>query len=142
MKQIRAKLFGICLKHLSFLVFGALAALTLAFAQSPTVLNRTNWPKDYGGPYEVYYQAVPTALTALDTRDVRLLGVCVSNSTAGALTFTIQTKDASPLPLPFTGSIAANSAVCNNTPFGLLSKGGFSVQASGAGLYYQVVWTH
>lgn len=129
------------MKSIKLLVCFALLAM-IVFAASPTVLTRTHWPTAYGGPYDVYYQAVPTSLTALDTRDVRLLGVCVYNSTSGALTFTIQTKDASPLALPLTGSIAANTTVCNNTPWGLLSTGGFSVQASGSGLLYQVTWTH
>ena len=140
MKRFLGEMFSLSKKHFLFLLFGM--ALFPLLAQSPTVINRTHWPSSYGGPYEVYWQAVPTSLTALDTRDSHLLGYCVSNSTSGALTFTIQSKDASPLPLPLTGSIAANTAVCNNSPFGLLTKGGFSVQASGAGLYYQAVWTH
>jgi hypothetical protein len=140
MKRIVAELLFISRKHFVLLMFLALGLPLLA--QSPTVITRMDWARAYGGPYEVYYQAVPTSLTDVDTRDAHLLGYCVSNSTTGALTFTIQTKDASPLPLPLTGSITANTAVCNNTPFGLLSKGGFSVQAGGAGLYYQAVWTH
>ena len=135
MKQIQSRLFP----------FFTLAALALTFAPPHLLaqtVTRLDFPKSYGGPYEVAYQAVPTSLTAPDTRDVHLLGYCVLNSTGSAVTFTIQTKDATPLPLPLSGSIAANSSACNNTPFGLLSKGGFSVQASAAGLYYQAVWTH
>ena len=112
------------------------------FAASPAILTRMDWPRAYGGPYEIYYQAVPTTLTDVDTRDSRLIGLCVTNTTAGALTFTIQTKDGTPLALPYSGSLAANSSSCNNLPFGVLSKGGFSVQAGGAGLLYGVVWTH
>lgn len=124
----------------------------LLTAQTPTVLSRNNkWPPQgsafsFGGPFEIYYQAVPTSLTAISTHDAHLIGYCVSNSSGGALTFTIQTADASPLPLPITGSIpalgSAGSSVCFNAPFGLLSKGGFSIQASGSGLYYQLVWTN
>lgn len=114
---------------------------------SPTVITRTGWLYTnqhyaYGGPYEIAYQAVPTSLTDVDTKDSRLLGICILNTTAGALTFTIQTKDGSPLLLPLGGSIAANAFSSVSIPFGLLSKGGFSVQASGAGLLYSVVWTH
>lgn len=114
---------------------------------SPTVITRLGWLGTeqnyaYGGPFEIYYQAVPTALTDVDTRDSRLLGYSIANTTAGALTFTIQTKDASPLALPLGGSIAANSSAFVSIPFGMLSKGGFSVQASGGGLLYSVVWTH
>ena len=119
-----------------------LCALLLSLPLGAQTITRSSWPTNYGGPYEIYYQAVPTSLTGFETRDVHLLGYCVFNSTASALTFTIQSKDTSPLPLPLNGSIAANTAACNNSPFGLLSKGGFSVQASGTGLYYQMVWTH
>lgn len=132
------------------IVLAGLGAVAIA---QVTVLNRTaNWPPysgasySLGGPYEVAYQAVPTSLTAIDTRSSHFIGYCVSNSSGGALTFTIQTKDGSPLPLPITGSIPAlgspGSSVCFNAPFGLLSTGGFSVQASGAGLYWAAAWTH
>jgi hypothetical protein len=125
----------------SVLKLGLLALSTaLLFGQSSS--TRFDWPAAYGGPYEIPWQAVPTTLTALDTRDVHLIGYCVSNNTGASLVFTIQTKDGSPLPLPLSGTVAANTAVCNNSPFGLLAKGGFSVQAGGTGLYYQVVWTH
>jgi hypothetical protein len=139
MMQFAGKLLANSIKHLVVVLF--LLAVPL-MAQSPKVITRSGWSINYGGPYEIYYQAVPTALTDLDTRDSRLIGYCVYNNTAGPLTFTIQTKDASPVPLPLTGSLAVGTAACNNTPFGLLSKGGFSVQASGAGLYYGVIWTH
>jgi hypothetical protein len=132
MKHLRRHLFW------TFTLFAVVAL----WAQSPTIVNRVSSGKALGGPYEVYWQAVPTTLTALDTRDSRLQGYCVANSTAGALTFTIQTRDATPLPLPLSGSVAANSSTCLNIPFSVLSKGGFSVQASAAGLYYTVVWTH
>jgi hypothetical protein len=134
MKRFRLHLFV----GLAGLLLGGLTALP----QTPAVVNRFGSAKALGGPYEIYWQAVPTTLTALDTRDMRLQGYCVVNSTGSALTFTIQTRDSTPLPLPLSGSIAANSSTCLNIPFGLLSKGGVSVQASGAGLYHTVVWTH
>jgi hypothetical protein len=137
MKQICSLLF----RNLAIAAVVALLGLP-AVAQSPTVITRTNWATSYGGPYEIYYQAVPTSSTNLDSRDVHLLGYCVYNNTGGSLTFTIQSRDGSPLPLPVTGAIGAGSSACNNSPFGILVKGGFSVVASGSGLYYQVVWRH
>lgn len=129
------------MKHFSLKLFCLLLVVT-ALVSFAAPITRMRWPGAYGGPYEVAYQAVPTTLTDVDTQDVHLVGYCVYNSTAGSLNFTIQTKDGSPLALPYTGAIAANTSVCNNSPFGLLSKGGFSVLASGAGLFYGAVWTH
>ena len=127
--------------------FRAVALLLLGLgaplvAQSPTVVTRMDWSKAYGGPYEIYYQAVPTSSTTVDSRDSRLLGYCVFNNSGISISFTIQTGDNTPLPLPLTGALAAGTSACNNSPFGLLSKSGFSVQASATGLYYQAVWTH
>lgn len=125
----------------------------LLFAQTPAVNNRNGqWPPytgsgfSFGGPFEVAYQQTPTSLTALTSKDAHIIGYCVSNSTGGSITFTIQTRDASPLPLPLTGVIAAlgtaGSSACFNSPFGVLSKGGISVQASATGLYFNLVWTN
>lgn len=118
------------------------------FAASPTIINRNGqWPPQgnafgFGGPFEIRWQACPLSLTDVSTRDARLIGVTVSNTTAGALTFTFQTKDASPLALPLSGSIPANTAVNFSIASGLLSTGGMSVQASGAGLLYAVQFTN
>ena len=128
------------MKHLRLIPVALLFLAGIATAQ--TVVTRMDWPRAYGGAYEVYWQAVPTSLTAIDTKDSRLIGWCVSNTTGSGIVFTMQTKDASPLALPLNGTIAANTSTCNNTPFGLLSKGGFSVQAGGAGLLFGAVWTH
>lgn len=118
------------------------------FAASPTIINRNGqWPPQgnsfgFGGPMEIRYQAIPLTLTDVAAKDARIISVTVFNNTAGALTLTLQTKDASPLPLPLNGSIPANASVSFNIPTGLLSTGGFSVQSSGAGLYYSAVWTN
>jgi hypothetical protein len=106
------------------------------------IVNRQGWPDAYGGPYDVYWQAVPTSLTTIDAKTSHLIGLCVNNTTSGALTFTIQSGDSSPLALPLSGSIPANTQVCNNTPWGMLTNGGFAVQSSGTGLLYQVSWLH
>lgn len=116
---------------------------------SPTLLNRNGkWPPftmggaSFGGPWDFVYQAVPTALTDVSTVTSHIVGLVVYNPTGGALTFTIQTKDASPLALPLSGSIAAAGFSIVDIPFGLLCNGGFSVQGSGAGLLYSAVFTH
>jgi hypothetical protein len=122
----------------------------VAVAQAAiTVQNRTaNWPPQsgtsfaFGGPFDIFYQAVPTTLTALDTKDCHIIEVTVYNSTGSPITFTMQTGDASPLAMPLTGSVAANTSVSFNIPGGLLVKSGFSVQASGSGLNFHATWTH
>ena len=129
-----------------------LVAVALLIAGNPvaTSINRNaQWPPQgthfsYGGPFEVAWQAVPTSLTDLDSYvgNARLLGYCIYNPSGGAITFIIQTKDTSPLALPMSGSVAAGTSACFNAPFGLLSTGGVSVQAGGAGMYYSAVWTH
>lgn len=128
-----------------------IAAAGLLWAVNPvftTYSRDSTWPPQagssyrFGGPYEIYWQAVPTSLTDFDTKDSHIIGYCFYNSTGGNVTLTIQTKDASPLPLPVSGPIAAGVSVCSNAPFGLLSKGGWSVQAGGAGVYMSAVWTH
>jgi hypothetical protein len=106
------------------------------------IVTRSAWPQAYGGPYDVYYQAVPTTLTVVDAATSHLLGYCVSNTTGSAVTFTIETGDASPLTLPLTGSISANTQVCANLPWGLLTNGGFAVQAGSTGMLWQATWTH
>lgn len=122
------------------------AALTLQGA-SPTLINRTGKAVSpsgngmYGGPYEIYWQAVPTSLTDVATADAHILSYCFYNSTGGALTLTIQTKDGSPLPLPLSGSLGAGITACL-TLNGLLSKNGFSVQSSGGSMYYTVQFTN
>lgn len=124
----------------------ALWAASLPQCSGSTVtgcmVTRQGWPNAYGGPYDVYTQAVPTSLTTVDALTSRILGVCVENTTGGAVTFTFQTGDGTPLALPPNGSIPANSQVCNNTPWGMLANGGFAVQAGGTGLLYQASWTH
>lgn len=120
------------------------------FAASLTSVNRNGgWPPqgksfNFGGPFEIYYQQVPTTLKDVDSYsgDNRIIQYEFYNSTVGAVTLTVQTKDASPLPLPGNGSIAAGQTVIFNLPAGRLVKNGWSVQASGTGVFFSAVWTH
>ena len=123
----------------------------LAWATNPvfTTVNRNaQWPPQagtsygFGGPYEVYWQAVPTTLTDLSVRDAHIIGYCIYNPTAGVITITVQTKDASPLALPLSGPMAAATVACNNAPYGILSKGGWSIQGGGAGALFSASWTN
>lgn len=125
----------------------ALAFACCLNAASPTLVNRTgqvvspSGNSSFGGPYEIYWQAVPQTLTDVATADAHILAYCFFNSTAGTLTLTVQTKDGSPLPLPLSGPLSAGTTACL-TLNGLLSKGGFSVQSSGPAMYYTVQFTN
>jgi hypothetical protein len=50
--------------------------------------------------------------------------------------------------LPLSGPIAGSAigvpgvSVCNNAPYAIWSKGGWSVQASGSGVLFSAVWTN
>ena len=109
----------------------------------PGVVTRSSgYPKSGGGPYEIYWQAMPTSLTDMDTRDSRLTGFVAYNSTGAPITLTLQTKDATPIPLAFSGALAAGVTLVANSPFEMLCKGGWSVQASATGVYFGAVWSH
>jgi hypothetical protein len=133
------------------LVAIALLATTFMWAANPlepSVSRDSAWPPQsgasfrFGGPYEIPYKAVPTTLTDLSTRDSHIIGYCFYNSTGGTVTLTVQTKDATPVPLPLSGPITSGVSVCFNAAWGILSKGGWSVQASGTGVFYHGVWTN
>lgn len=78
------------------------------------------------------YRAVPTSNTALTTVDTCLNSAYISNTTGGDLTLTM-TDGVGHTPLPAV-EILANQAVFVEAEFGALFSGGFSWQASGAGL--------
>jgi hypothetical protein len=145
------------MKPISFVLLAYLIAASALMAVNPVFSNvvsrNSQWPPQgsnfsFGGPFEIPWQAVPTTLTDLSTRDTHIIGYCFYNSTSSAITLTIQTKDASPLPLPISGPIAGSSAgvpgtsVCPNLPFGILAKGGWSVQAGSSGVYMNAMWSY
>ena len=110
----------------------------------PALTPTTTYKYSRGPQQGVAWQPVPQVFTDVETRDCYILGYCVSNPTGAALTFTIQTKDGTPLPLPLNGSLPKagddGSSDAFSAPFGVLCKGGFSVQASGPGLLFSATW--
>ena len=90
-------------------------------------------------------QAVPTSLTDIPgaTKDTYIFQLVVSNTTAGALTFTLQDKQGSPLKLYNAVSLAASSQpiVFQTEEHAILMSGGAQWQASGPGLVAEVVAT-
>lgn len=139
------------MKRFRALLAAVLLVVSVAWAASFTPITRNSgWPPQagtaykFGGPYEIYWQAVPTSLKDMDSCacDNHIISYAFYNPTGGAITLTVQTKDASPLALPGSGSLAAGQSVLFNIPGGLLVKGGWSVQASGPGVLFSGVWTH
>ena len=85
--------------------------------------------------------AVPTSLTDICTTTAHVYQVHVSNTTAGALTFLLQDKQATPGQLVPSVSIAANTAYILTWPEGQQASG-ISVQGSGAGLQVAFVGSY
>jgi len=115
-----------------------LLLMALAFAG---LAQETPVPVPYtSGVMNIAPKAAPTSLTQVTPYDAMLFGVTVTNTTAGALTFTLQSRDASPIAFLSAVSIPANSSYVVAIPFGLWMVRGFSVVASGAGLNYYAQW--
>lgn len=78
--------------------------------------------------------AVPTSAGIVTTYDAYLQTITVANTTAGALTFTLADRQASPIAVLSAVSIAANSTYVIVFPVNYWCPGGFTVLASGSGL--------
>ncbi len=131
------------------LFLGSLA-VQQANPASPTIIDRTggrlmpSGPASFGGPLETWSQAVPTSPTDITGSTAHILGLWVHNPVGGSsITLTFKDKQGTPQPLPLDGQvITAGSDVVFNAPFGILAQGGMTISASGAGLSYEVVFTH
>jgi hypothetical protein len=83
------------------------------------------------------WNAVPTALTVVETANVLIRSLVVSNSTASPITFTIVDGQAGSTPLTF--SVPNGVPVLINGGQGWPMLGGFSIQAGSAGLTFSAV---
>jgi hypothetical protein len=124
-------------------VFLLLFAASGAFAQIATC-NSATIPICSTGAASVDVQikpvAVPTILTIVAPLDAYLKTVTVSNPTAGAITFTLADRQASPVSVVGAVSIAANTTYVIVFPAGYWCPSGFTVLASGAGLTFYAGW--
>lgn len=82
--------------------------------------------------------AVPTSATDLTTTDTWINQIILVNTTAGALTVTINDKQGSPLALVPTVSLAANTLYITVFPFAVKMTSGISWSASGAGINAEI----
>lgn len=114
--------------------------LLLALAGGGYAQTLTQQPISLSRAFETGMVAVPhAALTDLSTATLWVDQIIVANTTAGALTITIQDKQSTPRALFTTVSIAANSTyvvnlVTSDRDGGLKFTSGISWRASGAGL--------
>ena len=83
--------------------------------------------------------AVPAVATDLTSTDSRLWQISVANTTAGALTFLVKDKQATPRTIIPTVSIAANTAYVISWPEGIFCYGGINWTASSTGLEAAVI---
>lgn len=137
---------------MKILLVAAVAAVmgVWLFAAPPTPISRNNqWPPQgqyfaFGGPFEFVSQAMPTTSTVVTAKTAHLLGIWLHNPTGGSnVTVTVKDGQGTPQPLPYDGQvIPAGTDTAFNVPFGVLASGGITVQASGAGLTYQIVYTN
>lgn len=82
---------------------------------------------------------VPAVAADLTTTDSRLWQISIANTTAGALTFTLKDKQATPRYALAAVSIAANTTYVVAWPEGQFFSGGVNWVASGAGLEASVI---
>lgn len=83
--------------------------------------------------------AVPAVSADLATKDAMIWQIHVSNPTAGAITFTVTDKQATPRNVLPVVSIAANTAYVISWPEGLFCDSGVAWVASGVGLEAAVI---
>ena len=128
---------------LALLLIGALPAFAQATATctsaTPAICNL--FPPS--NPVQVKPQAVPTgSAVAVTSVDAYLQTVTVSNTTSGALTFSLCDRQASPICLLPAVSIAANAlnVVVWAGPAFYWCPAGFTVLASGSGLTWYAGW--
>ena len=89
---------------------------------------------------QVKPQAVPTSAAIVASYDAYLKTITVTNTTGGALTFTLADRQASPIAVMTAVSIAANTTYILSFPSLYWCPGGFTVLASGTGLNYYASW--
>jgi hypothetical protein len=90
-------------------------------------------------PSQVKPQAVPASVTVVAIYDAYLQMVTVTNTTAGALTFTLADRQSTPVAVLSAVSIAANTTYVITFPL-YWCPGGFTVLAGGSGLNFYASW--
>lgn len=122
----------------------ALLAALPAFAQNPATCGAQTipicTPGGGSGSVQIKPQAVPTSTGVVAASDAYLKTITVTNTTAGALTFTLADRQASPIAVMSAVSIAANTTYVIVFPALYWCPGGFTALASGSGLTMYGAW--
>jgi len=105
-------------------------------SQSSTRLYR------FAKPLSEVITAVPSTPADLCATDAQIWQVSVCNTTAGALTFSLYDKQATPRYAVKAKSIAANDTVIYAWPEGLFLSGGITWGASNTGLEVSIVGSY
>lgn len=82
--------------------------------------------------------AIPTTLTAVSSKDSWIFQIVINNSTAGALTLTVQDQQTSAQPLLSAVSIPANTVDVITFPDAVKMINGIKWQASNTGLVGEI----
>jgi hypothetical protein len=122
-----------------------LFSLTLAFTlfvgsvigASPTIYQAGSVGS---GDVQIKPQATPTSSTVVASTDAYLKQVTVTNTTSGALTFTLSDRQGTPVDFISAVSFPGNSVTVIPVPVPYWLPNGFTVVASGAGLNYSAAW--
>jgi hypothetical protein len=115
-----------------------------SFAQSTATCNAAATPVctlfPPSNPSQIKPQAVPTSITAVTSFDAYLQTITITNTTAGALTFTLADRQGTPVAVMSAVSIAANTTYVISFPSLYWCPSGFTVLASGVGLNFYGAW--
>jgi hypothetical protein len=118
-------------------VLALLALAISAFAQTPTM---TPVYSTATADWQIKPIAVPTMTTTVIGADAYLKTITVSNSTSGAIAFSVCDKQGSPICAVPAISVEANSVYVIPWPFYYWCPSGFTVLAGGSGLTFYVSW--
>lgn len=127
------------IKRLAFILCALAASLA---AQTAPTCNTATVPLCSTGIRTIDVQikplAVPQSTTIVSAGDAYIKSLTITNTTSGAVTFTLADKQASPIALFTAVSIAANTTyVVVFQPGGYYwCPGGFTVAAGGSGLNF------
>ena len=118
------------------IIRGLLLCGGLLLAQSPAIFSS----QQGAGTVQIKPQPVPTSTTVVAESDAWVIGVVVVNTTSVGLSFTLASREASPVAFLSSVVVAGNTTYVISVPYGYWLPKGFTVIASGSGLNYTAVW--
>jgi hypothetical protein len=123
-----------------FLLCGALPAFAQSASCSAAPIPVCGSQTVGANDVQIKPMAVPTSIAAIATQDAYLKTVTVTNTTSGALTFTLADRQASPIAVLAAVSVGANTTYVIVFPSPYWCPSGFTALASGSGLNFYAGW--